>query len=287
MRSRSETSVSALERLRADVDAVAGLLAAGRAALPTLAMGTDAEGLVHVGMDRRGDVVRLDLDRQWRETIPASALGGAVSEALQQAEQVRTGDWAAAVAAGYPGPRGAARAVDAAAPAAERAGRIAVGRDANGPLVMIEPAWTEHATDESVRTELLAALTAPPVQPAPASARPVEVRALAQHTREALMTSAAALPAFMRAPIHSAVDRVHDDVGHALSLPLASEGVASGELGAYAAALQRCQQRANRPAGLPEAADEWVSSASALAVGLAELRTGRPLRSRLRRRASA
>lgn len=290
--SRSETTSSALDRLRADVDEVAGILAVGRAAVPRLAMGTDDEGVVHVGMDQRGDVVRLDLDPGWRDTLSADGLGGAVSDALQQAVQVRTGDWAAAVAASYPVGR-ADRSrphperVPHAAPRAD--GPVHVGRDSHGPVVTIVPGWSAGTDDTSVRQALLDALTATP-QPRPgsATARPAEVRDLALRTRDSLLDGAEDLPRFMRAPVQESLERVHDDVTQVLSLPLAGEGIASGELGTYASRLHECLWLVERPAGLPEAAEAWTDSASGLTAGLASARRSpRSMFSRFRRRATA
>lgn len=274
------------------MDEVAGILAVGRAAVPRLAMGTDDEGVVHVGMDQRGDVVRLDLDPGWRDTLSADGLGSAVSGALQQAAQVRTGDWAAAVAASYPSRRAGRSGttperVPHAAPRAD--GPIHVGRDSHGPVVTIAPGWSAATDDTHVRQALLDALTAAPQKrPGSSTARPAEVRDLALRTRDSLLDGAEDLPRFMRAPVQESLERVHDDVAQVLSLPLAGEGLASGELGTYASRLHECLWLVERPAGLPEAAEAWADSASGLTVGLASARRpSRSMFSRLRRRATA
>lgn len=95
--SRRETTTSTLRRLGADAETVVSDLATGRAALPRLAMGSDDEGVVHVGIDREGDVVRLDLDAHWRDALPPARLGAAVTDALARAAEIRTGDWASAL----------------------------------------------------------------------------------------------------------------------------------------------------------------------------------------------
>jgi hypothetical protein len=271
---------------------VVEVLAAGRAALPALAMGTDAESLVHVGMDRHGTVVRLDLDPQWRRTLPSDGLAGAVSDALQQAAQVRTGDWAAAIAAAVPSGSSTARHLGSSqqrvrGPQPPMAGPVRVRREGHAPVVTIAPGWAGTADDGAVHEALLAALVpTPPVRPRAPSARPGEVGDLALETRESLLEAATGLPGFMRGPIQDAVERVHDDVAQVLTLPLASEGLASGELGAYASRLHECLWLADRPAGLPEASEVWAAAAAGLTDGLATARRpSRPILARLRRRA--
>jgi len=287
--SRRETTTSTLRRLGADAETVVSDLATGRAALPRLAMGSDDEGVVHVGIDREGDVVRLDLDAHWRDALPPARLGAAVTDALARAAEIRTGDWASAL----PRPD-AASPVPPTPPAA---GPLVVPADgdtswpvavAPGPaacVVRIAPGWAADADGDAVRDAVLAAVRTAVVGPAPvATAGLGDVVALQGVVHDALAAATAALPPFMRPSVLAAVDRVHDATTTALALLVSSQAVAGPALRDHASALRRCLHLVDRPAGLPEAAAAWAEAGVALTEGLARARSRPPVLGRLGRR---
>lgn len=307
--SRRETTASALGRLHADVGEVRRALAAGRAALPRLAMGSDDHAVVHVGLDAGGDVVRLDLAPGWRATIGPEGLGEALTEALRHAAEVRTGDWADGVAAATPGHEAglasaarAERAVRASAPGPSRTSGNAPARPASaGPgaavvapigvvridaeAVSVDAVWAERTDDDDLRAELLRGLGlgAADVMLEAAVSLPRDVRALEERTHGDLVLRIETLPAFLGEPVLRAIDRVHADIVEALALPVVGEASAGAALREVSEQMDRCRRLTGTPVGLPDAADLWAVAAERLTGSLAELRA--PARSgwRLRR----
>lgn len=296
--SRRETTASALGRLHADVEEVRHALAAGRAALPRLAMGSDDQAVVHIGLDAAGDVVQLDLSPGWRATIGPEGLGEALTEALQHAAEVRTGDWADGVAAATAGGRpdrtpaaraerlgrasdrspsergsGAARPTTAGPGDAVVAPIGVVRIDAQS--VTVDPVWAGRTADEDVRAEVLRGLglgAADVMLEAPAPL-PRDVRALEERTHDDLVLRIEALPAFLGVPVLRAIDRVHADIVEALALPVVGEASAGAALRDLSDQMGRCRRLAGSPVGLPDAADLWAVAAERLTAALAELRT--------------
>lgn len=284
--SRRETTTSALLRLRADAEAVARTLTAGRAALPALAMGSDPEGVVHAGVDAGGEIVRLDLDPSWRDVVPLEGFGAAVTDALRHAAEVRTGDWAAALSVpdggphAAPGPAPRPVAGEATSPAAP-----VILRDGGGPALSIAASWLAGADDTAVRDTVLAAVAAPRAAAVEIDGAGLpEVRELARRTHIALTATASALPPFMLHPVQASIDRVHDDAAQALDLSLAGRAVARPVLREYASGLDECLRLVHRPAGLPEASQAWAAAAVGLTAGLARAEApGTPMLARLGR----
>lgn len=271
MSSRPETSLSALGRLHTDLEGVAQIFATGSSALPRLAMGSDPEGMVHVALDARGEVVGVDLDPSWRAVLTPADLEQALARAVQQATAVRTGDWAAAVAAAAPDTRGRT-----ARPAGAESGRRAA--DPPAPIA-VDPAWLATLDDRALTAALIGALASRPDAVPHATtrpgARPLDVSELEARTYATLLDRAAELPPFMRLPLEASFDRVHDDVGQALTLPLASEAAAGEPLRGFASRLDESLWLAGRPAGLPTAAELWATAALGLTSGLADSRRSR------------
>lgn len=256
-------------------------------------MGSDAEGVVHLGIDAAGDVTRLDLSQGWRQVLTADHLGEAVTQAWQQACEVRVGDWADAVAAAAPrvSRQQTVPSVEADAPPWVSAGEGAVRVRADGEVeVAVDPGWAADCDDETLRAALLSAMRAPGADggTSPGTGALGEARTLQQVTLSALSERASRLPTFLSAPIHTAVQRVHTDVVEALELPVAGQSAATEALRAYTHDLGGCLRLARRPAGLPEAADTWAGAAITLTAGLARASTPRrPLLGLFRRGAGA
>ena len=273
MTTRTQTTSSALERLRVEVGEVAGRFDAARGALPPLAMGTDAEGLVHVGIDRTGEVVRLELESGWRDTLPAGGLGAALSEALQQAVHVRTGDWAGAVAVAGPATSSPGAPDDGASPHVEN--------------VAVEQGWVETMDDDALRSVLLASLNARPGVSEPVAARPDSLRDLESRAQAELHRQVRALPPFMAQPVQRALEVLHEDTSQALGLPIACEAAATPALRSFGAGLHESMTIAGRPGRLPEASYALAVATVALTGGLAQARgPRRGVLGRWRRRAS-
>lgn len=250
-------------------------MAAGRNGLPSLAMGSDDESQVHVGIDRAGAVVRLDLEPDWRAALGPAALGGAVAQAVRQAGDVRCGDWAASVASATVSLPAAGPQL-AALDARDRTTSVSTQTPPSGMNLHLDTAWISDADDADVRAVLLQRLSigdGAATANEPHGARPVQVvRTRLRHTRTSLRDGALALPTFMRAPLQAHWDRVHADVVEALELPISGQQIAAQPLAAYATELNDCAVLAVRPAALPEASQIWADSSIRLLGGLAAIR---------------
>lgn len=269
LRARPETTQRALARLQSDAEQVAQVMAAGRRGLPALAMGSDDEALIHIGIDRVGTVVRFDLEPDWRAVLGPAALGGAVTQAVRQAGDVRCGDWATAVAAANdPTPRAPVAQLPQTAPGA-------VERE----TVRLDPRWLDQAGDEAIREAALRQLAAADAaEGSDGGSRSGPVRVVqdrAQSTWQLLAAQASTLPRFMQDPVQANIDRIYDDIVQALTLPVSSLAAATSPLADCAAILSRCQRQGRRQATFPEATQLWTEAGVSLLSGL----RGSPTRS--------